>query len=799
MKTVAKKSWAILLTFVVAFTMMFAVNLTAFAEDEVTPFEYAGQEVNFIKADGSQFGMFTPQEGTTAEIKDGKVVIHLVPKNTTVYAGFVYGAFDAVSKDEEVQPALDVEANEDGTLDIELALDDCGKAFPVAPIKKAYGASKETGEGTWTTTAQYYLAVPAAEYLQKDEPAEDIEIELALTNNVPMFKPADHILITGKEGSYILHLPMESTAMSKVFDGPAVEARANEEKAIDFTAEETNGFFDIPVKSVDAPFILSFKSANNGRWYNRTLTISLAAKTAVFDTTEIKLEQFENMTVEDAIAVAEDFATVDLVNELIEAIQVQYRDENTDKYCIIAKEYYNALSDSNKEKLDDPGYFGDDTGDASKDDPRNDNNIGDKEILVVSFGTSFNGSRVATIKAVEDKIAAAYPDYSVRRAFTAQIIINHIQSRDGEKIDNVEQALDRAVENGVKELVIQPTHLMHGAEYDELIEALKPYTGEFEKLLISEPLLNDDEDKEVVAVNLVKETLETAELASLKAAKEAGIALVYMGHGTEHPANITYEDMQATFDKLGYDNVFVGTVEGLPESTEVNTVLAKVQAAGYDKVILRPLMVVAGDHANNDMADTDDPESWASVFGEALGAENVVCQINGLGEVPAVQQLYVKHIADAFKEDIPVTPGWKQNEAGHWCYITEAGTPATGWQDINGAWYLFDSNGIMQTGWQVYGNQWFYLYEGGQMATGWIKLGNVWYCLKGNGAMAANEWVGGYWLGANGAWTYTAIGTWRKNNRGWWFGDTFGWYAAGEGQKIDGVVYFFDDSGYWIQ
>ena len=272
------------------------------------------------------------------------------------------------------------------------------------------------------------------------------------------------------------------------------------------------------------------------------------------------------------------------------------------------------LTDAQKELVEgenaDPDYFGRDTGDASKDDPRNQDEIGDNEILVVSFGTSFNDSRVADIKGVEDAIAAANPDWSVRRAFTAQIIINHIQARDGEKIDNMDQALERAVANGVKNLVVQPTHLMHGAEYDEMVEAVNAYQDKFESIKIAEPLLGEvgasatdiNEDKKAVAETLTAEAVKVAGFDSIEAADEAGTAFVFMGHGTSHTAKVSYSQMQAQMEELGYKNVFIGTVEGEPEDTACEAVIEKIAEAGYKNVVLRPLMVVAGDHANNDMA-----------------------------------------------------------------------------------------------------------------------------------------------------------------------------------------------------
>ena len=349
------------------------------------------------------------------------------------------------------------------------------------------------------------------------------------------------------------------------------------------------------------------------------------------------------------------------VADLIDAIYVQERTDDTDKQCQEAKEAWDKLTDAQKELVEgenaDPDYFGRDTGDASKDDPRNQDDIGENEILVVSFGTSFNDSRVADIKGVEDAIAAANPDWSVRRAFTAQIIINHVQARDDEKIDNMDQALERAVKNGVKNLVVQPTHLMHGAEYDELSEAVEKYKDKFESVKIAEPLLGEvgsdataiNEDKKAVAEILTKEAVEKAGYDSLDAAKEEGTAFVFMGHGTSHTAKISYSQMQSQMTALGYDNVFIGTVEGEPEDTSCESVIEKVSAAGYKNVILRPLMVVAGDHANNDMAGSDD-DSWLSQFKASGKFDKIDTQINGLGEIEGIQKLYVEHTAAAMSK-----------------------------------------------------------------------------------------------------------------------------------------------------
>ncbi len=347
-----------------------------------------------------------------------------------------------------------------------------------------------------------------------------------------------------------------------------------------------------------------------------------------------------------------DQAAADKVAALIDAIYVQERTEETDAQCEAAKAAWDALTDAQKALVEgeeaSPDYFGLDTGDASKDDPRNQDEIGEKELLVVSFGTSFNDSRVADIKSIEDALQAANPDWSVRRAFTAQIIINHIQARDGEKIDNMEQALERAVANGVKQLVVQPTHLMHGAEYDEMCAAIDKVRDKFESVEIAEPMLGEvgsdatviNADKEAVAKAVVAAALSESGYESTAAAKEAGVAYVLMGHGTAHVAKVTYSQMAAQMDKLGYENVFIGTVEGEPEDTSCEAVIAAVKEAGYTTVVLRPLMVVAGDHANNDMAGADE-DSWKTMF-EAAGF-TVNCQISGLGRIADVQALYVAH------------------------------------------------------------------------------------------------------------------------------------------------------------
>ena len=342
------------------------------------------------------------------------------------------------------------------------------------------------------------------------------------------------------------------------------------------------------------------------------------------------------------------------VADLIDAIYVQERNDNTDEQCKEAKAAWDALTDAQKELVEgenaDPDYFGRDTGDASKDDPRNQDDIGENELLVVSFGTSFNDSRVKDIKGIEDALQEANPDWSVRRAFTAQIIINHVEARDGECIDNMDQALERAVANNVKNLVVQPTHLMHGAEYDEMTEAIDEYKDKFESVAIAEPMLGEvgddatviNDDKKAVAQAITDEACKEAGFDDMKAAADAGTAFVFMGHGTSHTANVTYDQMQTQMDDLGFTNAFIGTVEGEPEDTACDKVIEKVKEAGFKNVILRPLMVVAGDHANNDMAG-DDADSWKSQFEASGDFDSVDCQIAGLGRIAAVEDLYVAH------------------------------------------------------------------------------------------------------------------------------------------------------------
>ncbi len=291
----------------------------------------------------------------------------------------------------------------------------------------------------------------------------------------------------------------------------------------------------------------------------------------------------------------------------------------------------NSVSESseNFDENDDENY---DTGDASLDNTRNQDGIGENELLVLSFGTSFNDNRRLTIGAIENDIEKAFPDYSVRRGFTSNIIIDHVKKRDGVSIDDINESLQRAVDNGVKNLVVQPTHLMNGIEYDELVGKVADYADSFEKISIGEPLLTSDEDFKEVEKAITEWTSEY---------DDGETAICFMGHGTEAESNAVYTKMQDMLTADGYRNYFIGTVEASPT---LDDVMKSVKAGNYKRVVLQPLMVVAGDHANNDMAG-DEEDSWKSAF-EKEGYK-VECLIRGLGENERIRNLYVSHAKKA--------------------------------------------------------------------------------------------------------------------------------------------------------
>ena len=291
-----------------------------------------------------------------------------------------------------------------------------------------------------------------------------------------------------------------------------------------------------------------------------------------------------------------------------------------------------SAAESEAEEEDEENY---ETGDASLDNVRNQDEIGEKELLVISFGTSFNDSRRLTIGAIEDSLEAAFPDFSVRRGFTANIIIDHVNKRDGVLIDDVKAALDRAVANGVKTLVVQPTHLMNGLEYNDVVDEVAQYSDAFDKVVFGEPLLTSDEDFKAVEKAITDWTADY---------DDGKTAIVFMGHGTEAESNGVYEKMQKLLTDDGFTNYFIGTVEATPS---LDDVLAAVKAGDYERVILEPLMVVAGDHANNDMAG-DDEDSWKSAF--TAEGYDVECLLRGLGENEAIRELYVAHAQAAIDQ-----------------------------------------------------------------------------------------------------------------------------------------------------
>ena len=552
------------------------------------------------------------------------------------------------------------------------------------------GSSKTTAEPAneaATSAAGAEAAESANEEEAADEAATEDEVQapaLALpdgfytaefTTDSSMFHVNEAMegkgILTVKDGGMTLHIVMPSKNIVNLFRGSAEDAQKEGAELIqpkvesvtysDGTAEEVNSF-DVPVPYLNQTFDLAL-IGTKGKWYDHKVSVAnavpmdAAQAAALAEQASAAATEAEAAAEEEPEDNEEDRKAADEVAALIDAIYVQEWTEETDQMCADAKAAWDALTDEQKELVEgesaDPDYFGRDTGDASMDDPRNADEIGEKELLVVSFGTSFNDSRAEDIGGIENALQEAYPDWSVRRAFTAQIIINHVQARDGEKIDNVEQALERAAANGVKQLVIQPTHLMHGAEYDELTQTVDSFREMFDSVEIAEPLLGAvgadasevNADKEAVAKAITETAVGLAGYDSIEAAAEDGTAFVFMGHGTSHTAKVTYSQMQTQMEKLGYDNVFIGTVEGEPEETSCEAVIEKVRDAGYTKVVLRPLMVVAGDHANNDMAGEDE-DSWVSQF-EASGAfEKIDTQIAGLGSIPAVQEIYVQHTGE---------------------------------------------------------------------------------------------------------------------------------------------------------
>ena len=553
----------------------------------------------------------------------------------------------------------------------------CGSGSSGAPAAADTGATAQTEAGEAGKTGESGQEGTTAE---NGAPIADGMYQAEFNTDGSMFhvnetKDGKGILIVS-DGKMTIHVVMPSKNTVNLFCGTAEDAQKEGAELIepmteevtysDGTREEVNTF-DIPVPYLDKEFDVALVGTK-GKWYDHKVIVSNPVpldEAVTGDSPEAASGEAaaDGKKTEDGAAATpaseEDLAAAKAVADKIDAIYVQQWTEETDQMCMDAKEAWDALTDEQKALVEgefaDPDYFGADTGNASEDDPLNGNDIGEKELLVVSFGTSFNNSRAADIGGIEKALQEAYPDWSVRRAFTAQIILNHVLARDGEKIDNVEQALERAAANGVKQLVIQPTHLMHGAEYDELAKTVEDFSSMFESVKIAEPLLGKvgadaaeiNADKEAVAKAVTEAAVAEAGYDSLDAAKEDSTAFVLLGHGTSHTAKVTYDQMQAQMEQLGYENVFIGTVEGEPEDTACEAVIEKVKAAGYTKVVLRPLMVVAGDHANNDMAGEEE-DSWLNMF-KSAGFEKVDTQIAGMGSIPAVQKIYVEHAGVAVK------------------------------------------------------------------------------------------------------------------------------------------------------
>ena len=542
------------------------------------------------------------------------------------------------------------------------------------------GASKEgAGQEQGSAEAQDAAASEAPTVLEDGVYTAEFNTDSSMFHVNDTKDGRGILIVTG--GRMAIHVLLLSTNIVNLYYGTAEDAQKEGAELLkpsveyfqhsDGTWDEANSF-NIPVPYLDKEYDVAL-IGTKGKWYDHKVSVTKVSPLGE------PLEESDAKAAEEAAAEMNgsaeaggtgagagessadaDKKAADEVAAKIDAIYVQKWTEDTDQMCADARKSWDALTDAQKALVEgqfaDPDYFGRDTGDASLDDPLNADEIGEKELLVVSFGTSFNDSRAGDIGGIEKALQAAYPDWAVRRAFTSQIILNHINARDGERIDNVEQALERAAAGGVKRLVIQPTHLMQGAEFDELSKTVDSFRSMFESVEISEPLLGEvgadaaavNPDKEAVAKAVAQAAAEAAGFDSAEAAAQDGTAFVFMGHGTSHTAKITYSQMQSQMDALGYMNVFIGTVEGEPEDTSCEAVIEKVKAAGFKKVILRPLMVVAGDHANNDMAGEEE-DSWLNMFTADGSFEKIDTQIAGLGSIPAVQQIYVEHAAEFVK------------------------------------------------------------------------------------------------------------------------------------------------------
>lgn len=251
-----------------------------------------------------------------------------------------------------------------------------------------------------------------------------------------------------------------------------------------------------------------------------------------------------------------------------------------------------------------------------------------KAVLAVSFGTSHNDTREVTIDAIEKDMQAAFPEYPLYRAWTSKMIINKVNKRDNVHIDTVKEAMERMRADGITDVLVQPTHVINGIENDIMKEEALSYREDFHSISFGDPLLTSEQDN--------REVIEAvaAEFSHLKEDE----VLVLMGHGTTHYANSVYAALDYTFKDKGHKNIFLGTVEAYPS---MESIMKLVKEYDPSKVVLAPFMIVAGDHAKNDMAG-DDPESWYSQFkNEGYKVEAV---IKGLGEYPGIRKILVNHL-----------------------------------------------------------------------------------------------------------------------------------------------------------
>lgn len=254
-----------------------------------------------------------------------------------------------------------------------------------------------------------------------------------------------------------------------------------------------------------------------------------------------------------------------------------------------------------------------------------------KALLVISFGTSYPETRKKTIEATEKHLQKAFPDHDFYRAFTSRMIINKLKNRDNENVDIPQEVLKKLKAAGYTHVHCQTTHIINGHEYDITLKELKDFEKDFESLTLGRPLLTTVEDYEETVDAVMKH------MPKLK----KGEALVYMGHGSDHHANSTYPALDYMFKMKGYEDVYVGTVEGFPELENIVPILKEKK---YKKVYLAPFMLVAGDHAINDMA-SDDEESWRTILEDERF--KVECILEGLGEYPEIQNMFLDHLKRA--------------------------------------------------------------------------------------------------------------------------------------------------------